>query len=514
MEHEKVLTMTLGSHFLSLKRIAVAVRPIIVEFARRYVKYGIQVVKRNEAQREALAVYGAATKDRSEFRFHINLLEELKTWLKLNYITDNLIETIYKPTYSPPTVTFKVKEQWTLRDYQYPVVDYLVKDEGPISRFVGIQTGFGKTLSALFAISKIGLKPAIIVKPMYIYKWVEDVQKYYDISVEKIMVVQGLVSLQALIELASLGQLKDIEVFVISNKTYQLYIKQYEMFKSDILDQGYGCVPEDFFQKIGAGIRLIDEVHQDFHLNFKIDLYTNVFRSISLSATLLSKDPFMERVYEIAYPKYLRYAEVALEKYINSFAVLYRTRLNIELKSSERGSSNYSHNAFEESIIKHKDKNILKNYLNLISHCVQSGYYYDYKKGQKLIIFCYRTDFCQMVVEHLRQIYPSLDIRRFTADDPDENMYEPDIRVTTLGSGSTAHDIDNLKTAILTVAVDSVQSNIQALGRLRKLKDLTPRFYYFACADISKHMQYHYAKEILFKQRALTFKVLNAPNSI
>ena len=68
-----------------------------------------------------------------------------------------------------------------------------------------------------------------------------------------------------------------------------MFIDEYEVKKSNNM---YGCNPEDFFNLINVGIRLIDEVHQDFHLNFKIDLYTNVKKTISLSATLQSDNKF------------------------------------------------------------------------------------------------------------------------------------------------------------------------------------------------------------------------------
>ena len=508
---DKVITLTIGSHFFKLTTISARVRKVVLEFARGYIKYGIETTRRNESQRVALAVYGAATRDREEFRFHINQLDDFLLCLRKDYITDEMIEVVRLDIPSFSKVNFKVKPQWSARENQIPIVDYLVEDNDNRSRFIGIQTGFGKTIISLLAISKLNIKTAIIVRPMYIHKWTQDLQKYYDIPLERIMTVQGLAQLQAVLMMGESNMLEDIDAFIISNKTLQLYLKLYEIHRHTLLDLGYACTPENLFQTLSVGIRLIDEVHQDFHLNFKLDLYTNVFRSFSLSATLINKDPFMNKVYEIAYPPIHRFKVPDLDKYIDSFSLHYRFRDMEKIKTSEKFSTSYSHNAFELSLIKHKDKSILQNYFKLIKFTMQCSYTHDRKPGERLIIFCYRTDFCQMVVDYLKKEFPQLDIRRYTADDPDENMYEPDVRVTTLGSGSTAHDIDLLKTAILTVAVDSVQSNVQALGRLRKQPHFTPRFYYFVCDDVKKHRHYHQSKESMLKERAKSYKAFQAP---
>lgn len=507
---DKLITITIGTHFFKLTNISPRVRKQVIDMALGYVRYGLQTVRRNEVAQVALAVYAGATKDREEFRFHINQFDEFMIKLKLDYVPESLIEIIHKPIPEPKKVCFNVKPMWVPREVQVPIIDYLTADEGSRSRFVGLQTGSGKTAISLLAVAKIGFRLIIIIRPMYIGKWTQDLSKYYDIKPERIMAVQGLGQLQALFMLAKNDQLQDTDAIIVSNKTMQIYIKLYEQHKESLLDLGYETLPENFFETL-QGIRLIDEVHQDFHLNFKLDLYTNVYRSISLSATLINRDPFMERVYEVAYPTRFRYKDVELDKYIDSFSIHYRFRSVERIRASERSGNSYSHNAFEESLLKHRDKTYLLNYFKLIKFTVEHSFMQDYKPGERLIIFCYRTDFCQYVVDFLQKEYPKLNIKRFTADDPDENMYESDIRVTTLGSGSTAHDVARLKAAILTVAVDSVQSNVQALGRLRKLPDMAPRFYFLVCDDIPKHRQYAKSKEEMLRHRAKSFKAFHAP---
>lgn len=368
------------------------------------------------------------------------------------------------------------------------------------------------TFLSLKSAAAYGKRIVIVVRPMFMDKWVLDVPQYLDIDPKRIMSVRGSSELQALLELQRIGKLEEIDVILISNKTIQNWFKLYQEFKDGVLDQGYACSPEDLYEFLECGLRLIDEVHMDFHLNFKIDLFTNIPKSVSLSATLDNKDPFMKKMYEIAYPLATRYKQMEIDKYAIARCVMYYLQEDRKIKTVENGGNNYSHNAFEESIM--KDEDFLQSYLKLIKYTVEIGYIKDYVKGERAIIFAYKTELCGLIAEHLAAAYPHLDIRRYVSEDPIENMNDPDIRVTTLGSGSTAHDIARLKTAIMTVNVDSLQSNIQAFGRLRKIEGLTPRFYYFTCADVPKHMTYHDSKLVILQERALNFNYIQPPFSV
>jgi hypothetical protein len=57
----------------------------------------------------------------------------------------------------------------------------------------------------------------------------------------------------------------------------------------------------------------------------------------------------------------------------------------------------------------------------------------------------------------------------------------------------------------LSVAINSSVSNLQALGRLREIVGRIVRFYYFYCEQIPKHVEYHYNKVELFRDRVLRF---------
>lgn len=506
------LTIVHCSHHFTVTRITPRGRAAVESFAKKFVQYGMQRAGPRDYIRAALKVYGAATADRTEFRFHINQLKEFTPHLEIHQLTGSLVEHVFKPTPIPFKVVLPIFSHWTDRDYQTPVIQYIEDPTPPVHKFVALQTGKGKSYCAMRAMSDIGYRTIIIVKPMYLEKWVEDIRRTYDIQLEDLMVIRGSTHLMALLVMAEAGELES-KIVLLSNKTYQNWIKLYERYKDETLDMGYACTPDRLCEIIGAGFRLIDEVHQDFHLNFKIDLYTNVQRSLSLSATLVSDDDFMNKMYEVAYPAATRYHGPAYDKYIAARSVIYRLQDPDKVRTKDPISKNYSHHVFEQSIL--RNPNLTRNYLNLIDGVVKTSYIAKRKPGQRLIIFCASIDMCSRVSAFLQQQYASLDIRRYVEEDPWENLMEPDIRVTTLQSAGTAVDIPDLITTILTTAVSSSQSNIQGFGRLRALKDgTTPEFYYFVCQDVPKHIDYHEKKRLILEDRALNYKSIFIPQPI
>ena len=98
------------------------------------------------------------------------------------------------------------------------------------------------------------------------------------------MVVRGSQHMTTLIELAK-ENLLTAKIIIITNTTFRMFIDDYEENNQTSM---YGCKPIELFPLLKAGVRLIDEVHQDFHLNFKIDLYTHIHTTINLTATLKS----------------------------------------------------------------------------------------------------------------------------------------------------------------------------------------------------------------------------------
>ena len=442
-----------------------------------------------------------------EYRFHINQMPHLLHHLKNVGVTYRITNP---PLYEPEAIDVAVRPQWVLRDYQKPVVEYLTATDSN-TKLVSAATGTGKTFMALNALSRIGKKVVIVILPTYIEKWAGDITSILELDKKDVMVVQGSAQLKGLIELAKNGTHKS-PFTIISSRTLQNFIMSYESQPKRVTLDEYGALPHELFPLLKAGVLLIDETHQHIHALFKMTLYTHVPKFIGLTATLLSDDYTVTKIHRIMYPPAIRMPEQGLEKYTDVYAIAYNTRSKVKLRTEEWGSTNYSHNAYERSILKYPF--VLENYLKILDNVIEIGYLQKYEKGDKLAIYASTVAMCDAIVEHLERTYPQFDIRRYCEDDPYENVIEPDIRVSTIISSGTAIDIPNLRVVILTISLSSSPANIQVLGRLRKLEGKDTRFYYLYNESIPKHVLYHQKKIELFKPRVRSHVTLKSPYAL
>jgi superfamily II DNA or RNA helicase len=489
-------------------------RQVVEKFAKRFVQYG---TKRKGYQyvHAALKVFASVTKnDMVEYRFHVNTLSEFKKHIESMGVGPNFTEYTTAPLPQAQKVEFTPRpyklsdsekenpDPLALFDYQEKAVEYNLAGDNPQSKLIGIQTGKGKGMVSMFTMVRIGERVLVVVEPRFVTKWIEEIIDILEVESTEIMVVRSTKHLQALIQMAFDGDIEHTKVIVMNNTIYRNWIKAYELNRDLSLEIGYGCFPDGFMEVVGCGFRVVDEVHRDFWLNFMIDLHTHCNRSLSLSATLENKDGFMEKMYDIAYPTNQRYMGMAYDRYANVTAVMYRFNQPDRIRYKDPLSGNYSHNLFEQQVMKYPE--VLANYLKVIDQRLQIRYLKNYQPTEKAIIFAASIDLCTIICDYLKRKYPHLDIRRYVENDPYENVIEADVRVTTIGSGGTAIDIPNLVYALMTTAISSVQANLQALGRLRKLKTgKTPEFDYLVNADNPKQMDYHDEKTLLLSSRAL-----------
>ena len=229
---------------------------------------------------------------------------------------------------------------------------------------------------------------------------------------------------------------------------------------------------------------------------------------MSLSATLLADDQFVNKMYDIAYPTRLRYVPPLYHKYVNAVAVLFTARDPGRIRTKEYGSNNYSHTAFEKSIL--KDPLMLSSYLNLIERVYKGAYIDNYKPGYRSIVFCASIEMCTRVKDYLKAKYHDLEVLRYVEEDPWQHVLDANTLVSTLQSAGTALDMDGLSTVIMTTAISSSQTNIQGFGRMREPKDgSTPTFLYFVCDSVDKHVEYHERKRVLLQERAMAYKSIH-----
>lgn len=444
-------------------------------------------------------LFASKVKNQGIYFLHTNQFIHLYHYLKELGVELKPDEKIDNRDYKVEMADFKVRENWVLRDYQVPIYNFLLENPTK-SKLIPIATGSGKTSISLFAIATLNQKLGIVILPNIISKWTQDIVDVREATTKDVMVIQGSKALRAIISMAK-SDTADNNYYIFSSRTMQEYINTYEEDPELCLEM-YGCAPIDLFPLLGIGVMLVDESHMHWHNIFKILIHSNVKYQIGLTATLLSDDPVVKRLYKIVYPDTSVYGDKLIQKYTDVYAVAYNIPPHLlkSIRTTNYGSNNYAHIAFEQSIMKRD--NLYQSYIKLILTTIEDYFITDYKEGDKLLIYVATVKLATQLSDILKEQYFKYIVNRYCEDDPYDFLMNSDIVVSSMIKSSTGVDIKGLRVVIQTISISSQVSNIQSLGRLRKLTDRDTKFVYLYSPSLAKQKDYHLRKIELFKDRA------------
>lgn len=493
------LCIDVYSHYFRVSDFGNRGKALIFHFLKDFRKYEMQSDGHGGLTPVLAEVYTSFNHDKTEFRFPISVLEVFKdVCRRAGFLEADLKEHTHTPV-KPVMVDFTMNPKYVAREEdQVPFINYLLSPGH--AKMGELQTGKGKTVCACLTMVELRYRTLMTIKPMYIQKWIEDFGELLGLTEKDLTVIEGGEQLRKLMKLAKEDKIKDVKVIIVSNATMRNYIDGFE--RSELAAQTYDVRPENLHELLGIGLGLVDEFHQDFHFNFRMDLYRNIHKTIELSATVKPDDPFMMKMYSVKFPKGMRYGGVQYDKYIDTYACFFSLASKREVKYLRRGRQSYSHVDFEKSVL--KNRKVFANYKFLIKQVVEGYFINDYQPGQRLLVFASTIEMCTELTKYFKEVYPLLIVKRKCDKDPYENVRTADICVSTPGSAGTAIDIPDLVDVCNTVAIGSRQANEQLLGRLRKVKrwpGRVPRLFYFTCIDIQAHLTYHATKKLFFADK-------------
>lgn len=489
------------------------IKRVIGEYTKRWIRY--QMFKNpynGSIEKSYVGTYAAATQSRSEVRYHINQLNSFLEHCSFMNVSSSKINRINKtiPLFEDK-VNIDLKPGWAPRGEQADVIEYALKDDYPIKTLT-IQTGQGKSATSLFINHHQQERFCLITRPQYLEKWVIDLKKMYEIEDDEILIVKGRKVLTELISALKEGRANHLKGILVSNRTYLSFIKEYEVLEQGIYET-FGCTPEEFIPLLKVNTVYFDEGHQDSRIMFKTYIYTQAKKIVVMSATFDPDDPFLKKVTEVMYPKASRYQPKLSNQHTDAYRISYRFNYPRAIRCESRG--NYSHMAFEKSIM--RNKAVERNYYAMVAFYLRHQYLNSRKPGFKAIVFCFTVAMCTALRDYLREVFQeeNLKIGRYTQEDSYDTLLESDIVITTLMSAGTGVDIPGLYVGIMTVALKSTQANIQTLGRLRKMPDgTTPKFFWFSNQDNPKHRLYDKEKFVIFKPITKSLGNFDYPESI
>lgn len=502
-------TIVKSLHYFTVNNPTPRIIPIVYQLSREYTQYGLVYNPKTRRKTwSAIKTYGIYARHGKQFRFHIGQFEHFLTMLERGFVDRSSYDIVEDALWHPERIEIGKNTDLILRDYQEEAKSFAIDDMSPenAAPLLMIAPGTGKTLISCFSAAEIGWRIGVVVLGGFVDKWVGDLQYNLGMDASEICAIQGSDSLIRATSYPGSG-LPMPKAFVISINTMNKWYDMYEKDDTDPRLDAYDCLPWEFFQHLGIGTSIMDEVHLHPYAVFRFLTYCNAMKVISLSATLLTKETTLRAVQSMMFPKTKRFDNVALPKYATVHACAYQI-MNFnqsKIQTTQHGQSMYSHSAYEASILSKRQRAVKAQYFKMILDLIQRGFVDIKIDGDKLLILVTTKEMAKQLTEAIKQRFPKYDTRWYLDESEKKDLYEPEIIVSTDKSAGTAVDIPNLRVAIQTTNVDSPNANVQALGRLREMKhrevDNDVHYYQLYCSSIPKHVEYHRNRTELFSTR-------------
>lgn len=526
-----MLTVTRFSHFFVVEGGDRDEIEFVHQVSKRFEEWDV-VKKAGRWERELKALFCVQGSYTHPYRFHIGAWPLFSTQLMARgwKAEDHLIIRD-APMYDYPNIDIKMRENFVPRENQLAFIEYLKQGPeqySPITsgrdthrKFVNLQTGKGKGITSMFAIEHYEGRVLVCVKPKYVSKWWLELKEKMELEDENFCFIGGDnpvtgkkqdAGKSLLNAIKTCGEENSpIKVYIASNATLRNWITDFETMPMEEYRSIYPIRPDQFCKRLSIAVRLIDELHEEYHCNFRIDLYTHVPISISMSATLVDKKPFMNSMYLLMHAKSERSPELEYDKICNVLEMHFKFKNPQKIRTKTYGRESYSHFEFEKSIMRHVPTKMA--YFEFIDWALNETFFNhkDYKKGHKALIFCFSIDMCTELTKYLAMKHRGHSVARYVSIDSEDNLLKTEIVVTTYQNAGTGFDIKGLLAIVQTIAIGSDKANLQIIGRARPHDDrsVVPAFGFFACEDIPAQMRYAKEKKELLGPKALAYLQLD-----
>jgi len=384
-------------------------------------------------------------------------------------------------------IDLKVLPEYTDQAHQVELIKKC-SEPTPGMKGLAMQTGKGKTYAAIRSICNLGYA-AVVIAPGLADQWIDSFEKFTG-ERDEVYKIQEFKSLQMLMS----SDWKP-KVFVCSIQTMQAYAKGKDNYK--LLPYNF----KKFFEHYGIGIKVVDECHLNFHATVKMDLMTNVPYNLYCSATFGQTNKYAARIFDVIYPKSIRYGEDNYDRYVTVHFFNYSGEVQENKCIRQRG---YSHMRYEADLIKKPGK-FDRHFDELFDPIIRMFYVNSRQPGDKMLIFGSTVMFLEKVAKRIRERWPDMKVVEYIGDATRDMLEDADIIVATVGKAGTGLDIKGLTVVYSTVSIRTSILSSQMLGRLRKIngRDLV---YIDRCdANLASHRRHADERKANLKAMASKF---------
>lgn len=397
----------------------------------------------------------------------------------------------------PTRVSIKYTSHKLPRGRQPEYIDFMCDIDNHI-RILPAPPGVGKTLCTINAMTRLGLKTAIILQPSLKDNWVDNLKELTDLTDDDILYVSGGDGLHDYMRHINDGT-DEWKVVIFSINTLQGYITG---FMDD--DLGWLYTPDELFDEAKFGLKVVDEAHKWLNFHMLLDMYSNIKVHHFLTGTLMNESKFIGDMEDTLFHESNRCEVDPPTSHLQLKAYEYRY---FDKPPAHQGAMGYNHMKLESTIFK-KTKQCSK-YLRMIAKILYKDFYMTRTGNDRAVIFFATVNMVKAFTELLSDVLKDINTVSYLAGDDESKYDDAQIIVTTTKKAGTGTDFDNLTYLLHTIMISSIGENYQNALRLRKLNDRETTFAYIWSSSIPKHKGYHEKRLKDLKPLVASSKLIN-----
>ena len=335
---------------------------------------------------------------------------------------------------------------------------------------LSLPSGGGKTYCAVAALSIFGLASLIITHTDDIRtQWKDRILEYSNVPESSIVLLNSSETIHKYMEDSKeiKRKIKDEVVYIATHSLLRTYAKQYGFDSLDLL-----------FQKLGIGVKIVDEAHKEFFNTIEIDNQVSVYKNIYLTATFARTDRreniAFQRVFQDVYKLTVSDKEMGVTQNVIYITELFSTGAKpVDIYGMRNGRGPVS----KFSIYKYIDYALAKN---TIVESFKSWLSYFIEKNPVdgvILVISPKKDSCKYFMEIAKEMYPDKKCCIYNSDSKVDNVEEYDIVCSTAKMFGTGNDINRLKVMINMEPIGSKINVYQIFHRLMRGNDEELRYY-------------------------------------
>ena len=397
------------------------------------------------------------------------------------------------------TTNIKMKKM-PRNDRQYEALQFMLcKDKYAINSSktqfsVNLNTGMGKTYCAVGTLSYLGIRTVIITSQSGILRqWGEKILEYTTLPSSEIIQLEGSSTLERII--SGKSTLTNKSIYLITHSTIQSFASKC----------GWDKVGE-LFDKLGIGIKIFDEAHQNFTNTYMIDFFTNVWRTYYLTATPIRSSKDENKIYQI-YMKNIPSIVLFdgdLDPHTKYISIKYNSNPKPMDLVKMKGPYGLNHNAYIDYLTKNNRFWIMFDYIFALV----------YKSGGRALFYIGTNNAILKARDRILFNYPELidDIGIYTSISEDK-VYERSKKyiLSTTKSAGAGEDIPFLKYSV--VMAEPFKSEVLARQTFGRTRDKDTIYLELVDVGFKQLVAYYNYKKPIFAKYATECKNMNVDNS-